>query len=817
MDSQTPIERALTRHIKRTLRLTFVGLVVERFVQAFLWFGVLASCALAALLFDTFAALTPLASIISVACVAVALVVSFGLCTMRFRMPTMREARARVDEALPHRPIQALDDLMATGHDNLQTQGIWRAHQARMAQQALSARAIGPHVRLSARDPYALRLMAVTVLIMGLLFGTGALRFGGVSLANDIALGPAWEGWIEPPAHTGKPTLYLSDMPERFTAPQNSKVTIRLYGDAEAFQMRETVSGQSDQAALLGQDFTLQQTGEIEIKGETGRLWNVALLPDQPPVAELVGDMTRAPSGELRQSFRMSDDFGIARAQFEIELDRNEVVAQYGYRVDPEPRQAVVLSIPLPRALQRQDFEGVVAENLSRHPFSGLPVRVRLTAWDVSGHEAASQHNQAILPGRKFFDPLAAALIDVRRELLWSRKNAVRSAQIIRAVSYAQDDSYGGDHAIFLSLRAVAGLIEAQGPSMSDEVWDTVADSLWTIAVELEDGELSEALERLRRAQERLTQAMRDGATPDEIAKLMQDLRDATDDYILQRAEQQSKEQDQDQDGAQDGESFDVSPDQLQELMDRIQELMEQGRMAEAQQLMEMLNEMLENMQVSPGQQGQGAQAIESLEDMLREQQDLNDETFSDLQEQFGADDDDSSEPNPADDRAESLADRQQALRSQAQRQGGALPPEASAQGDGAASELERAERSMEGAEEALRNQDYAGALDNQARAMEALRNGLKQLNEQLSQSGSPEDSQNAEAQSGQPNGRDPLGRRDGRDQGASIGSDGSGGSEQDDVYKQAEELLDEIRRRSAQRERADEELDYLKRLLDRF
>jgi hypothetical protein len=38
-----------------------------------------------------------------------------------------------------------------------------------------------------------------------------------------------------------------------------------------------------------------------------------------------------------------------------------------------------------------------------------------------------------------------------------------------------------------------------------------------------------------------------------------------------------------------------------------------------------------------------------------------------------------------------------------------------------------------------------------------------------------------------------------------------------DDVYRRARELLDEIRRRSSDQTRPDQELDYLKRLLDRF
>ncbi len=38
-----------------------------------------------------------------------------------------------------------------------------------------------------------------------------------------------------------------------------------------------------------------------------------------------------------------------------------------------------------------------------------------------------------------------------------------------------------------------------------------------------------------------------------------------------------------------------------------------------------------------------------------------------------------------------------------------------------------------------------------------------------------------------------------------------------EDVYRRAQNLLDEIRRRSADRLRPEEELDYLKRLLDQF
>ena len=65
------------------------------------------------------------------------------------------------------------------------------------------------------------------------------------------------------------------------------------------------------------------------------------------------------------------------------------------------------------------------------------------------------------------------------------------------------------------------------------------------------------------------------------------------------------------------------------------------------------------------------------------------------------------------------------------------------------------------------------------------------------------------------PNGqRDPLGRDTG--EGTKMGSDKSLLPGQD-VYRHAQELLDEIRKRAGEQARPDQERSYLKRLLDLF
>ena len=379
--------------------------------------------------------------------------------------------------------------------------------------------------------------------------------------------------------------------------------------------------------------------------------------------------------------------------------------------------------------------------------------------------------------------------------------------------------------------------IEAAADSdtgLTAEQQDEIAAVLWEMALDLEVGSLDDARERLERAQERLSEAMRNGASQDEIAELMRELREATDDYIRQLAES-GQQQQQNQQSAQNQQSQEITQDQLSEMLDELERLMQEGRMAEAQQLMQQLAELMQNMQVTQGQpgQGDGEQAMQGLSDTLREQQELSDESFRNLQDRFnpgrdgqgreeGGDQGQSDQDNQAQEGTgpngdeQSLAERQQALRDELRRQQENLPALGGENGEATQEALDRAGRAMEEAEGALRDDDIAGALDSQAEAMEALRDGMRNMGQALA-----EQQQQGQGQQGDAFGRaeqdgssDPLGRRQG-----TIGS--SDGQEDvlgnGDPQRRAQELLDEIQRRSGEQSRPQEERDYLERLLDRF
>nr|WP_170342601.1 TIGR02302 family protein [Ruegeria arenilitoris] len=784
------------------------------------------------------------------AIVALAAALIWG--TRRFRFPTRTQALVRLDETLPGRPIQALLDDQAIGAMDEDSRALWQAHQARMAARAAQAGPVKPDLNLAARDPYALRYAALLALVVGLLFGSFwkvgsvAQMTPGTAVAGQ---GPSWEGWVEPPRYTGLPTLYLADQSgPTLTVPQGSRVTLRFYGEVGAHRLTETSSLASTTTATdPDQEFVVERSGRLSIEGPAGRDWGVEVIADAPPVIAVAEPATAEAGGQMKLPFSARDDYGILSGTALIELDLAAVDRRHGLAVAPEPRDAVTVDLPMPIAGDRSDFTEDLIEDFSEHPWAHLPVKITLSAVDAADQVSESDVYRTDLPARRFFDPLAAAVIEQRRDLLWSRDNAKRVAQLLRAVSHRPEDVFRSETA-YLRLRYILRRLETFTEfGLDPEQQTEIAQALWDLAILIEEGTLADALERMRRAQERLTEAMQNGASDEEIAELMQELREATDEYLrqLQRLAQENPDGQQGQQN-QSGESMQMTQDDLQRMMDRIQELMEQGRMAEAQQALEEFQQMMENMRVTQGQgqgqQSEGQQAMEGLAETLREQQGLSDEAFRDLQEQFnpgaqagesqgnegrsggqgrgqshegqGGQGQGSDQAGEGQQGQGTLADRQQALRDELNRQQQNLPGAGTPEGDAARESLGRAGRAMDEAEDALRSDDLAEAIDRQSEAMEALREGMRELGEAMAQNQQNQPGQGTQEGDMQANNRDPLGRN--------PGAAGSISTEEnllqgDDVYRRARELLDEIRRRTGETDRPRIELEYLKRLLERF
>ncbi|MFO1210008.1 MAG: DUF4175 family protein, partial [Amaricoccus sp.] len=509
--------------LRRVVRRSRAAMGLESFLRAFWPLGAALAVLWAALAFGLPEVVTRRQFL------AVAAVAGLGLAVLlvrgirRFRWPSEAAARARIDAALPGRPLAALRDTPALGQDDPAARSVWDAHLARMRRLAAAARPVAADLRLAAHDPWALRLMALVAAIAAAAFAhdrgieavAGALQ---PPPGTAVATGASFEGWAEPPAYTGRPTLYLPEVASGapLSVPEGTKVTLRTYGPADRFSLAETVSGPAAPPARLAEaapgiataEFPVAASGTVTLdeQGTTLGSWTFAMEPDRPPTIAMIGTLERAASGETKLAYKAEDDHGVVRAHAEITLDLARVDRRYGLAVDPEARPPLIADLPLPLSGNKRELDETLVQDFSKEPFAGLPVTVTLTAEDATGKTATSAPVAAVLPMRSFFDPMAQALVEQRRDLLWSAANGRRVTQVLKAVTNRPDDAFSSPRAYLVVRSAIRTLDAATqgGQTASAEVRDGVAAALWQAALQIEDGTLADAAQRLARAKERL-------------------------------------------------------------------------------------------------------------------------------------------------------------------------------------------------------------------------------------------------------------------------------------------------------------------------
>ncbi len=740
----------------------------------------------------------------------------------RFRSPDMQAALDRLDDSVPNTPLASLRDSSAVGHLDPLTRALWDKHQSRMVDQALATRTAPPDLHLSSRDRYGLRLMALVAAFAAITFAPRDI----VNRVTEIFAEPgeaaiatvSYEAWATPPDHTGRPVIYLLDVEngQRLNIPAGTELIFRVYGaDVDKVSIAETISGQDIQfaedaeGAIKALNFDAVQNGSITLLngGDELAQWDFTIDRDAPPKISVDGEIAGNQAGAMQLPFLAEDDYGVISGTATITLDLPNVDRRYGLIPAPDPLEPIVLDLPMPYTGTTTQVVDRLTEDLSKHIWAHLPVIVTLTVTDAAGQEGTIDVPVDALPGRGFYVPLAAALVEQRRDLLWSRENAPKMVKILKSATYLPDDLMLSSSSYLLLRTIIRRLDLAVQYGVTDQEREELAELLWQVALDIEDGDLANARERLRRAQERLANALEQGADQSEIDRLMDELREATDDYLQALADEAMQDGDTQsaENMPQDGEM--LTEDMIQEMLDKIQELSENGQNQEAQELLQQLQELLENLQMAESQGGEGqqdgpmGQQMQDMQDALRDQQELSDDTFRDLQQSQ----DPNGESNPT---QEELAQRQEELREQLEDMQRNNP-------SGAGEEaLEQAERDMEGARDALEQGDSGEALDRQADAIENLREGIRELAEDMQQAQREATGQQGGETETDSVEVDPLGRP--------LGEDGRSSTTENmlqgpNAMDRARELLDEIRRRSGETDRPQIELDYLKRLLEQF
>ncbi len=749
--------------------------------------------------------------------------------------PDRRAGLARVEKAsgLTHRPLTALEDHQAGGTEDAASRALWQAHRKNAARRLDRLVAGIPSPQAFRRDPFALRTIVGALLFAGLFTANGAYltRLGDAFHAPPSErTGPApmrLDAWVNPPAYTGRPPVFLTGdtaagAEEAIVVPAGSILVARAQGgDPVAVTLlvdgEETglePEGKPDDTAPPAQTPDRQEfrtrldtDGEVHVSrnGEPLVAWRFSVTPDTPPVIALAGEPGSTASGALTLTYSATDDFGVTAAKAEIAAADD---------ADPQARplfEAPTFPLALP-ARGAPEGTGRTLRDLSAHPFSGGTVRLTLTARDAAGQEGRSTPLEFVLPERHFSKPLARALVEQRRILALDARDRHRVVAAIDALMIAPE-RFTPDAGTYLGLRfAYRELVRAS----TDDALRDVVELLWTLALTIEDGDLSLARRELRDAQEALKKALEEGASEEEIKRLTKDLRAALDRFL--NAVQRQARSNPQQAAPFDPNRQTIDRRDLERMLDQIDQLARSGARDAAQQLLAEMQRMMENLET--GQQGpmdqraaEMSQMMKELGDMIARQRALMDETFE-------LDQRDLSEGRPGErsDRdpqsgmteqerqqaLERLRERQQALQQQLE----AMLERMREMGVEAGKELGQANRSMQGADENLGQGEPGPAVGDQGDALSALQQGAGKLLDQMMAEGRGNGRGGMSPGQQGRGGNDPLGRNRGF-----SGSEPVKIPDEIDIQR-ARRILEELRRRLDDRSRPRPELDYLDRLL---
>lgn len=740
-------------------------------------------------------------------------------------LPTRADALARVEAATGtlHRPATAFSDRQATGTTDPAAAALWAAHRNRLVAALARLKTGLPKPDMARRDPYALRFLALLLLVVAAIVAgpergdriAEAFR-GGEPTAATLA---RIDAWVTPPAYTSRPPIFLTGDrakaggPE-LSVPTGSVVTIRTGGTRDLDVMTDDGSGAvattaaaSDGAPAVG-DQPLERTVKLTKaatvairKGDRDiAAWSFKVEPDNPPTVTLTKPPAATASGALSLAYAVKDDYGVVSGE--------ALIAP----VDPpagKPAARPLMAAPkvplsLPQARTR-DGSAETIRDLTSHPWAGAKVRITLVVKDEAGQEGRSQPVEVVLPARNFTQPLARAVVEQRGNLALAANAAPDVADALDALTLAPEKTIDKTRD-YLALRsAYYRLLHAR----SDDDLRGEVDYLWSIALGIEDGDMSLAEQDLRAAQDALRKALESNASDEEIKKLTEQLRQAMQQYLQALAEE-ARRNPQTAKLPPDANVKTLRQEDLQKMLDQIENLARSGARDAAKQMLSQLQDMLENLQNGRQQAGdeqsqQMMQALNDLADMIQKQQKLMDQTFQN--DRGEGPDGKPMTKEELEQALKELREGQQGLQQQLQ----SLMDKMQQQGMDPNGKLGQAGEAMGRATGQLGKGKPGQAVGEQGSALDALRQGAQGLAQQFAnrRGRGP-----GGGQGDQFSNQDPLGRPQrttGPDLGASVKV-----PDEIDVQR-AREILDAIRKKLGEPGQSLIEKDYLERLLERF
>lgn len=696
--------------------------------------------------------------------------IALSLCTalQGFVWPGWHEGARRLEDAstLAHRPISEADDTLAAGAGDALAEALWAADRRTRLTHLTHLKLFWPQVSLRGRDPRGLRFMLAGLLLVAFVVGWGQWPDRFVAAFGPAGRdAPSLDAWIDPPAYTGVAPVYLSADMHRLAVPAGSVLHVRVHGAASAPFLSlkglhfpwwplgsyklDGRNGEYAANAVLNRD----SVARVRAIGRTIGRWDVDVIADKPPTVAFAAPPAGNERSALKITFTARDDYAVVAAR--------AIITPADGHGQP---LSVDLAVPPGRDIHQTSYR-----DLTSHPYAGLPVNIVLEARDAAGQVGRSAPARMVLPQLNFTDPLARALVEMRRLLAqrgWDARGRV--LKFLEALSLAPENFYVDDlHVYYGQRHAYWALKYARIPADLTRVQAL----LWQMAVVIEQGAAQPLAEDLNALQQSLTRMLAQGAPQELIDAMLERYAQAMQRYL------QAKGQSGDHLQSSNPAARTLGSQDLNNMLAAIQTLSQSGNRAKAAELLGFLQNLLENVQMSgAGAPGAGSDpssnpAFRALSDLADKQRALLDKTFRAAQ---GAGQDKAA-----------LAREQTVLKNALDNLLRGQPK--------ASADLKRAADMMDQARAAMAAGDLPRAGTFQKYVLDSLRKGAASVAPPPKNSG----------------GTDPFGRGGSGQRNMPIPNA--------DVLRRTRDILEQLRQKAGEMGRPQEERDYIERLLKQF
>ena len=724
-----------------------------------------------------------------------------------FTWPTRGEARARLETTSPvmHRPLTTVEDTLVAGATAIQ-EWMWRLHQARAREDLDRLRVKGPAPGVAARDRFALRAAVVLALFVAIIGGwkdmSSRLQRGVLPMLGGDTSRIATKLWVTPPAYTNLSPIYVeTPLPEgaapavALEIPEGSKVLAMVTGTTRDSSLKlddattplEKLADETERVEI-----DIKPTKRIELRQSTRLLagWDVTYIRDKTPSVVITDDPVEVARWHLRIPYMVRDDYGADSVKGRITKEGDPKV--YEFPIDMPPGAANIFT-----------FSSL--HDLTSNLWAGERVKLSVLATDHAGHVGQSEDTSVTLPERVFNNPVAKELVKWRKGIAYTPDQTIPPALESVTKILQNPKSFGSEMLVQLTL-ITAKYRMANEPHA--EAAESVPDLLWHAAVRIEDGNLVNAEQRVADAEKALKEAVERGATPEEIKRLLKELKEAVAGYGQALAEKSGTDK-MSSSKAPKGEADTMDAD-LDEAMDKVEKLSDMGAEEAAKQALADLQEKLQAMREGAGKKNaddadvQKVMALmDQMDDVVKQQSDLTNDSFNM-----------SNQKSPADSKGkgEKAAQKQEDVR---QKLNDVMDQLEQMTGD-AGDNLGGADQDMQDAEDALNRGAWKDASAIQSKASDKVLQGAEESAAKLlenlkkrGQGGALEKVKPTEARYSASGTSDE--RRGGEKVTLPTEPDTTG------MAQRVRDILAEIRKRSADLTRPESEQDYLRRLKKQF